>query len=269
VDTGTAVPEIVAVIEGLPLMALPEGLYVPPGALEVLLDSFRGPLDLLLYLIKKQNLNILDIPIAVVTTQYMQYIQLMETHHRELAAEYLLMAAILLEIKAKCLLPKPIQTNEIVVESDPRLVLVQRLQYYAQFRQAADNLDKLPRLERERFPVGYFLHQKVSVRPMYGVRLDELVTVMQALLKRGSYQLQHRVVRTVLSVKERMFNVLAWLKGGERVHFFQLLQPEEGRLGIVVTFLALLELHRQSFIQLEQEAPYLPIMLWQDVRTHE
>ncbi len=232
-------------VSGEPYTQLPRDLYIPPDALEVFLETFEGPLDLLLYLIRRQNLDILDIPIATVTRQYMDYLALMRELRLELAAEYLLMAAWLAEIKSRLLLPKP--TLAEVEEDDPRAELVRRLREYERFQQAAKALDALPRLERETFVASAEPPCRESVRPPPPVGAELFG--------------HHPIRRETLSVRERMSQVLERLDTLRFTAFTELFRPEEGRIGLVVTFLAVLELLREAVLELVQSEPFAPIYL--------
>jgi segregation and condensation protein A len=240
------------------LNSLPEGLYIPPDALQVFLETFEGPLDLLLYLIHRQNLDILNIPVAQITAQYMQYIELMQHLNLELAADYLLMAAILTEIKARLLLPSvPTAAEE---EEDPRAELLRRLQEYQQIKQAAEQLDLLPRLERD-----VFLAQLTStiehVRPLPQADLSELLTAFKELLARSALSAHHQIQRESLSVCERMTQILTRLSSDSFSPLHTLFTLTEGRLGLVVTFIAMLELLKQAMIEVVQAEPFAPIYL--------
>lgn len=247
-----------AVIEGTPLSELPRDLYIPPDALEVFLDAFEGPLDLLLYLIRRQNLDILDIPIAEITRQYLEYIELMKELRLELAAEYLLMAAILAEIKSRMLLPRPEPEDD---EDDPRADLVRRLQEYERYRRAAEALDALPRLGRDVLAVRAAAPHARVERVLPRVRLQELVAALADVLARSEMYRHHQITREPLSVRERMSAVLERLAAGGPVEFTSLFRPEEGRGGVVVTLLALLELARDALVELVQVRPFGPILL--------
>lgn len=251
---------VLAIVAGKPVIEAPADLFIPPDALEVLLDSFSGPLDLLLYLIRRQNIDILDIPIAHITRQYMQYIQLMEEHRLELAADYLVMAAMLAEIKSRLLLP-PILNQEEEIEEDPRLMLVRKLQAYEQFKNAALQLDTLPRCERDifRFAIDSELPERVMVHP--DVDLSALTAAMQDLMKRQNHLSHHQITREPLSVRERMAIVLERLQQEGMVSFTHLFSQKEGRMGLAVTFLAILELARQSLLLISQASAYAPIYL--------
>ncbi len=245
-----------AIVQGEPLHVLPQDLYIPPDALEVFLDSFEGPLDLLLYLIKRQNLDILDIPVAEVTIQYMEYVELMKEVRLELAAEYLVMAALLAEIKSRMLLPSPVETLE---EEDPRADLVRRLQEYERFKQAAQGLDQLPRLERDHYLV------QAPIPPGYrrlkppAVDLREVLLALRELLARADLFASHRVEKEALSLRERMTAILGQLQCLDFIPFFHLFEIQEGRAGIVVSLLAILELIKAATIELVQAEPFAPI----------
>jgi segregation and condensation protein A len=246
-----------AIVDGEPLTQLPMDLYIPPHALEVILDAFEGPLDLLLYLIKRQNIDILNIPIAQITHQYMQYIDVMRELQFELAAEYLVMAAMLAEIKSRMLLPRAASQAED--EEDPRAELVRRLQEYERYKQAAHDIDALPRLERDVFQSSAEMCERKVVEILPDVTLRELLLSFQEVLLRADMFAHHHVQREPLSVRQRMSDVLARLQDGEFIAFTSLFTPEEGRTGAVVTFLALLELIREALLDLVQAAPFAPI----------
>lgn len=251
-----------AIVEGEPLTQLPRDLYIPPQALEVFLEAFEGPLDLLLYLIRRQNLDILDIPIAEITRQYMEYILLMQELNLELAGEYLLMAAMLAEIKSRMLLPRPQGLEDD--ETDPRAELVRRLQEYERFKRAADDLDSLPRLERDVFQVQAELVERRIVKLLPDVSTKELLLAFKDVLQRAAMFARLHVQRETLSVRQRMSDVMAMLGAGELVPFAGLFKPEEGRLGVTVTFVALLELMREGLIEVVQVGAYAPlhVRLW-------
>ncbi len=244
----------IALVRGTPILEAPEGLYIPPDALEVFLETFAGPLDLLLYLIRQQNLDILDIPIHEITTQYMNYVELMQEFKLELAAEYLVMAAILCEIKSQFLLPSHVSTE--TENTDPRAELVRRLQDYAQFQQAALALDALPRLERDHFmtkvgvPTGY----RQQIPP--DVELDDLLAAFRELLARADLLRSLRISKESLSVRERMATVLQRLEHIELLPFEAFFDFTEGRAGVVVSFLALLELSKIEALELIQPEPF-------------
>jgi len=247
-----------AVILGEPLTELPRDLYIPPDALEVFLEAFEGPLDLLLYLIRRQNLDILDIPIFTVTRQYMEYIALMSDLRLELAAEYLVMAAMLAEIKSRMLLPKPAADDD---EDDPRAELIERLQEYERYRQAAETLDGLPRIDRDVTPVRVAAPELQRRRPEPQVELHELLTVFAEVVRRAELLSHHNIQREPLSVRQRMSEVLAGLETGRFVDFRALFRPADGRAGIVVTLLATLELLKEHLIEAVQAEPFAPIYL--------
>ena len=246
-----------AIVEGEPLTQLPMDLYIPPHALEVILDAFEGPLDLLLYLIKRQNIDILNIPIARITQQYMNYIEVMQELQLELAAEYLVMAAMLAEIKSRMLLPRP--SEQAADEEDPRAELVRRLQEYERFKQAAEQIDELPRLERDVFQANAEMCERKVVEILPEITLRELLLSFQEVLSRADMFAHHHIQREPLSVRQRMSEVLARIQDGGFVEFTRLFSPEEGRMGVVVTFLALLELIRESLLDLVQSEPFAPI----------
>ncbi|MFC4729907.1 segregation and condensation protein A [Coralloluteibacterium thermophilus] len=248
-----------AVVHGQPVLQIPQDLYIPPDALEVFLDAFEGPLDLLLYLIRRQNLEILDIPIAEITRQYVDYIEAMRDLRFELAAEYLVMAAILAEIKSRMLLPRP--PAEDGEEEDPRADLIRRLQEYERFKQAAADLDALPRMERDTAAAAAHVPDRTVVRAPPEVDLREMLLALKDVLHRADLSGHHNVRREALSVRQRMGELLGRL-GDAQFHAFEsLFVAGEGRLGVVVTFLAMLELAKERLIEIVQEAPLAPIYL--------
>ncbi len=252
----TASPRV-AVFRGRPITELPHDLYIPPDALEVILEAFEGPLDLLLYLIRRHNLDILDIPIAEITEQYMVYIDLMHGLRLDLAAEYLAMAAVLCEIKSRILLPRPATTAE--PEADPRAELVRRLREYERYKDAAAHIDALPRLEREVHPVVVAFPARQARRAEPVVSLAALGRAyVDALLAAERYA-HHHITREPLSVRERMVLVLGQLAETPYTSFTRLFTIEEGRRGVVVAFLAILELLRESLIEIVQGEPLGPI----------
>jgi segregation and condensation protein A len=255
----TALPEPIARVLGQDVVDLPKDLYIPPDAMKVLLEAFEGPLDFLLYLIRKQNIDILDIPIAAVTRQYMEYINLMQNLSLELAAEYLVMAAILAEIKSRMLLPRVV--NEDNEEVDPRAELVRRLQEYERFKQAAEDLEKLPREERDTFIVKADSSEISVEKPLPAVTLKELLHSLAEIFKRAELNTHHQIKMEALSVREKMSFILETSQQGEPVLFTSLFNLQEGRLGVVVTFLAMLELLKQSMLEFIQAAPFAPIYL--------
>ena len=249
--------DTVAIVRGQAITELPQDLYIPPEALEVFLETFEGPLDLLLYLIRKQNLDILDIPIAEITRQYVAYIELMRELKIELASEYLLMAAMLAEIKSRMLLPRPVE--EEGTEEDPRAALVRRLQEYERYRQAAEGIDRLPRVGREVHLVVIEGGRAQSTRPPPPVSLFELLDAFREVLKRAELYKHHHVLREPLSVRERMTQILAKVNAEEFVSFDRLFDFNEGRMGLVVTFLAILELIKEALLVIVQHEPFAPI----------
>ncbi|MGH8245652.1 MAG: segregation and condensation protein A [Gammaproteobacteria bacterium] len=245
-----------AIVQGSPVTQVPHDLYIPPDALEVFLEAFEGPLDLLLYLIRRQNLDILDIPVAQITQQYMGYIELMEELHLELAGEYLVMAAVLAELKSRLLLPR---VDEEEDEEDPRAELVRRLQEYERYKQAAEDLDSLPRLERDLFSaVVEFPGRKAQQKPPQ-VPLEEILRVFADVLRRAEFFSHHQVQRESLSVRERMSLVLDRVRGEEFIEFGRLFTLEEGRAGVIVALLAILELLKESLIEMVQNEVNGPI----------
>ena len=247
-----------AMVHGEPLTEMPRDLYIPPQAMEVFLDAFEGPLDLLLYLIRRQNLNILDIPIAEITRQYMQYIEVMTELQLDLAGEYLVMAATLAEIKSRMLLPRATAPGE-GLEEDPRAELVRRLQEYERFKQAAMRVDELPRLERDTWIASAEVSERRTVRVLPEVTLKELLIAFRDVAVRAEMFAHHHIHREPLSVRARMSDVLAALQVGGFVGFSSLFNPEEGRMGVAVTFVAVLELMREGLIEISQTEPYGPI----------
>jgi segregation and condensation protein A len=246
-----------AVVEGEPLTELPRDLYIPPQALEVFLEAFEGPLDLLLYLIRRQNLDILDIPIAEITRQYMEYIELMQELELELAGEYLLMAAMLAEIKSRMLLPRSQMADD--EEDDPRAELVRRLQEYERFKKAAEDIDALQRLERDGWIATAELTERKVVRLVPQVTLQEMLVAFKEVLARSAMFAHHHVQREPLSVRERMSQILGQLRESSFVEFIRLFRPEEGRMGVTVTFVAILELARENLIEIVQADAFAPI----------
>ncbi|HET6602783.1 MAG TPA: segregation/condensation protein A [Xanthomonadaceae bacterium] len=242
-----------AMVRGEPVLQIPQDLYIPPDALEVILEAFAGPLDLLLYLIRRQNLNILDIPVAEITLQYTAYIDVMQELRFELAAEYLVMAAILAEIKSRMLLPRPPASE--AEEEDPRAELVRRLQEYERFSKAAEDLDALPRMERDTAPASAFVADRSVVRLPPAVDMREMLLALRDVLRHADLFSRHAIRREALSVRQRMGEVLQRLHDG-RFHVFEQLFPvTEGRPGVVVTFLALLELAKEHLVEMVQERP--------------
>lgn len=246
-----------AFVDGEPVTEMPRDLYIPPQALEVFLEAFEGPLDLLLYLIRRQNLDVLDIPIADITRQYMEYIQLMQELDLELAGEYLLMAAMLAEIKSRMLLPRIGDPGQ--EEDDPRAELVRRLQEYERYKRAAEDIDQLQRIDRDVFPAVAELTHRQVVRMLPDVALQEMLVAFKDVVQRSTMFANLHVRRETLSVRQRMSDVLALLEGVGLVEFIRLFRPEEGRLGVTVTFAALLELMREQLVEIVQAEPYQPL----------
>ena len=255
-----------AIVAGRSITELPKDLYIPPDALEVFLEAFEGPLDLLLYLIRRQNLDILDIRVAEITRQYMQYIELMEALSFELAAEYLVMAAMLAEIKSRMLLPRP-ETDAEGEEEDPRAELIRRLQEYERFKKAAEDLDGLPRVDRDLWPASAVPPPADHQQPAPDVELKDLLLALSDVMQRAEMFAAHAVSFERLSTRERMGEVLRRVsEARDFVEFRALFSPEEGRLGVVVTFIAIMELAKESLVELVQNEPYAPIHV--RARTH-
>ena len=246
-----------AVVDGEPLTTLPQDLYIPPHALQVFLEAFEGPLDLLLYLIRRQNIDILDIPIAEITKQYVQYIDLMQDMQLELAGEYLLMAAMLAEIKSRMLLPRPPVEEE--EEDDPRAELVRRLQEYERFKKAAEDISDLPRLERDVFVATADAPERKVTTKLPDVSMKELLLAFHDVLKRAEMFSNLQMQREPLSVRQRMSEILSRIKSNAFTGFADLFDPEEGRMGVAVTFIAILELLRESVIEVVQSEQYAPL----------
>jgi segregation and condensation protein A len=255
-------PEVVdqvalARLYGEPLFALPQDLYIPPDALEIFLEAFEGPLDLLLYLIRKQNFNILDIPMAAVTRQYLQYVDEIRTRNLELAAEYLLMAAMLIEIKSRMLLP-PRKTAEGEEAEDPRAELVRRLLEYEQMKAAAFRLNEMPQLGRDVLRAQVYIEQ--SLQPRFpDVHIADLQEAWRDILRRARLVQHHKITREELSVREHMSLVLKKLQGRKFVEFEQLFDPSKGTPVLIVTFIATLELAKETLIEVTQAEAYAPI----------
>ena len=246
-----------AFIAGEPLTEMPKDLYIPPDALEIFLEAFEGPLDLLLYLIKRQNIDILNIPIAEITKQYTSYIELMEVLQLELAGEYLLMAAMLAEIKSRMLLPRV--TEEDADENDPRAELIRRLQEYERFKTAAENIDHLPRIERDTFQVSADVIERNIVKQEPVVELKEILLAFAAVVKRSEMFTHHHINFEKLSVRQRMGELLMRLDDENYVEFTDLFDVTEGRMGVVVTLLAILELTKEALMDIIQAEPYAKI----------
>ena len=246
-----------AIVDGEPVTELPQDLYIPPYALQVFLEAFEGPLDLLLYLIRRQNLDILDIPIAEITRQYIEYIELMKELQLELAGEYLVMAAMLAEIKSRMLLPRPVVEED--EEHDPRAELVRRLQEYERFKKAAENLEELPRLERDVHLGQAEAPERQVVTKLPDVTLKELMVALQQVLARAEMFTNLHVQREPLSVRQRMSEILTRIRGAQFTQFDKLFDVEEGRMGVAVTFIAVLELLRESLIEVVQSEDFAPV----------
>ena len=246
-----------AVVQGEAVAELPADLYIPPDALKVFLEAFEGPLDLLLYLIRKQNMDVTDIPVADITRQYIEYIELMHELQLELAGEYLVMSATLAEIKSRMLLPRP--AGDAEDEDDPRAELVRRLQEYERYKQAAEDIDELPRLGRDVFQAEAEAPDQKVVQLPPEVDLQDVIAAFQEVMKRASMYAHHHVQLEALSVRERMSIVLSRVSSDRFTPFTELFTVEEGRMGVVVTFLAILELVKESLLDLTQSEPYAPI----------
>ncbi len=246
-----------AVVDGEPVTTLPQDLYIPPYALQVFLEAFEGPLDLLLYLIRRQNIDVLNIPISEVTNQYVQYIELMNELQLELAGEYLLMAAMLAEIKSRMLLPRP--PTEEVEEDDPRAELVRRLQEYERFKKAAQDLSDLPRLERDTFVVDAEAPERKIVTKLPDVTLKELLLAFHDVLRRAEMFSNLHLQREPLSLRQRMSEILTRINASGFTGFADLFDAEEGRMGVAVTFIAILELLRESTIEVVQSEAFAPL----------
>ena len=255
--TATEEGSPLARVSGKPLVDLPSDLYIPPDALAVFLEAFEGPLDLLLYLIRRQNMDILDIDVSEITRQYMDYIGAVEAMRFELAAEYLVMAATLAEIKSRMLLPR--QESEDEDELDPRAELIKRLQQYERFKQAAEDLDRLPRQERDTFTASAALPRLPSTQTQPDVDLHEMLMALRGVLERADLFTSHHVERERLSTRERMSAILAMLHDDQFVNFESLFTSEEGKLGVVVSFLATLELVKEQLIEVVQAEVLGPI----------
>ena len=247
-----------ALVEGEPLTVMPHDLYIPPDALEIILEAFEGPLDLLLYLIKRQNLDVLEIPIAKITEQYMQYIDMMQTIKIEIAAEYLVMAAMLAEIKSRMLLPRAVVEGE---EEDPRAELIRRLQEYERFKKAAEDIEEMPRVGREIHMASAELPELKNDIPLPELDLRDLLMAFKDAMARADMYTHHQIQREALSVRERMSRILDIIKSDEFLDYSKLFSVEEGRRGVVVTLLAVLELVKESLIDMVQSEPYATIYI--------
>ena len=251
-----APPARVARLYGEPVIELPHDLYIPPDALEIILEAFEGPLDLLLYLIRKENLDILDIPMAPLTRQYLEYVEAMRTKNLELAAEYLVMAAMLMEIKSRLLLPRPPSAQPM--EEDPRAELVRRLLEYEQIKKAAQKLDELPQVGRDVIAISVWIEKTVAAR-LPDVNPQDLAEAWRSLLYRARMSKHHRISRQELSVREHMSGILRLLKERRVLEFSELFEPSRGVAVLVVNFLAVLELARELLIEITQSECFAPI----------
>ncbi|GBL59776.1 segregation and condensation protein A [Pseudomonas citronellolis] len=260
-------PVQLALVYGEAVTELPQDLYIPPDALEVFLEAFEGPLDLLLYLIRKQNIDVLDIPVAEITRQYMTYVELMKSVRLELAAEYLVMAAMLAEIKSRMLLPRSAEAEED--EEDPRAELIRRLQEYERFKQAAEDLDGLPRQGRDYVVPTVAAPEAKARKLLPQVDMQELMLCMAEVLRRADLFESHQVTREMLSTRERMSEILERLKDAGFVPFIELFSVEEGRLGVVVTFMAVLELVKEQLVELVQNQAFAPIHVRARIEVEE
>jgi segregation and condensation protein A len=246
---------LVAKVYGQPMLELPQDLYIPPDALEVFLEQFEGPLDLLLYLIRKENISVLEIPMAKLTLQYLEYVELMRSQQLELAAEYLLMAAMMIEIKSRMLLPRP---KNAETEEDPRAELVRRLMEYEQMKLAAQNLNEVPQAGRD-FTVVQVLFEREAALRLPEVNIEDLKLAWLTILQRASITKHHKITREQLSVRAHMTRILRILQTEEYIEFTKLFTPEEGAPVLVVSFLAILELAKETLIVVSQEEAYAPI----------
>ena len=248
-----------AYVAGEAITAAPKDLYIPPDALEIFLEAFEGPLDLLLYLIKRQNIDILEINVADITDQYMAYVELMHASQFELAAEYLVMAAMLAEIKSRILLPR--QEEEEAEEGDPRMQLIRRLQEYERFKQAAEDINELPRMDRDYHRAKAAIPEIERITPDPAVDLQEILIALSGVLRRADMFEHHHIQFETLSTREKMSEIMVHLSGHKFVPLSSLLAKDEGRLGIVVTFLAVMELMKDSMVEIVQTDPFGPIHL--------
>ena len=246
-----------AVVQGKELTALPKDLYIPPDALEIILEAFEGPLDLLLYLIRRQNLDILEIDVAEITKQYMGYIDLMSTIQLELASEYLVMAAMLAEIKSRILLPRQVAEDDD--EGDPRVELIRRLQDYERFKMAAEDIDEMPRMGRDIYQASAESPDKKNEKQYSEVQMQELLMALSDVMKRAEMFESHHIQLEKLSTRERMSQILENIRDKQFVPFATLFKKSEGRLGVVVTFLAIMELIRESLVEIVQNESFGPI----------
>ncbi len=248
-----------AIVLGAPYQELPEDLYIPPDALEVFLETFEGPLDLLLYLIKRQNLDILNIPIAQISKQYIAYIDMMSELRMELAAEYLVMAALLAEIKSRMLLPRQSEAEED--EADPRALLIRKLQEYESIKRAAEDIEALPRLERDIFAAELDVSTISVQKKLPDVQLKDMLLALKDVLRRAEQLSHHHITKEPLSVRERMSTILENLKATDHLLFSALFSRHEGKPGVVVSFLAILELSKEGLIEISQCEPFAEIRI--------
>jgi len=243
-----------AYVDGEAITEVPKDLYIPPDALEIFLEAFEGPLDLLLYLIKRQNINILDIKVAEITDQYMAYVDLMEVSQFELAAEYLVMAAMLAEIKSRLLLPKHVEDGP--EEDDPRMQLIRRLQEYERYQKAAEDIDELVRMDRDIHRAGAALPELERISPEPTVALQDILLSLSRVLRRADMFEHHHIQRETLSTREKMSEILVRITERKFVPLASLLVRAEGRSGVIVTFLAIMELMKESLIEIMQSEPF-------------
>lgn len=248
-----------AIVQGQPYQDLPDDLYIPPDALEVFLEAFEGPLDLLLYLIRRQNVDILNIPIAEITHQYIGYIEMMDTLRLELAAEYLVMAALLAEIKSRMLLPRPPESEED--EEDPRAFLIRKLQEYEAIKRVAEEIEEMPRYERDIFELSVDTSTVSVQHALPEVQLNEILLAFQQVLKRVEQLSHHQITKEPLSVRERMATILEKLNRADRLPFAALFSRHEGKTGVVVAFLAVLELSKEGIIDILQPEPFAELFV--------
>jgi segregation and condensation protein A len=259
-DNAAEADPALILVNGSPLEKLPDDLFIPPEALEVFLETFQGPLDLLLYLIRKQNLDILDIPVALITRQYMEYVELMRHFRLDLASEYLVMAATLAEIKSRMLLPRPV-SEEQADEEDPRAALIRRLQEYERFSQAAREIGDRPRLERELYLVSADFEDPAPAPVEARASLDDLLVAFRSVLERSVHNRHYGVGHEKLTVREKMTHILDRIQQDRMLRFEELFDPAEGRLGLVVCFMAILELCRDHMLVVVQNESFAPIHL--------
>lgn len=256
---------ILATVKGKRVTTLPEDLYVPPNALEIMLDTFAGPLDFLLYLIRKQNIDILDIDVAKISEQYTSYIDLMDALHIELAGDYLVMAAYLAELKSKMLLPRPEEQKD---EEDPRAELIRRLQEYQRFKSAAEKIDSMPRIDRDFYAAQAQLPEFALETPLADIPLEGLTLALAEVMRRVEQSQAHLINFEELSIRERMTHILERMRNEAFIEFTTLFNKEEGKIGVVVTFLAILELLKDSLIEIVQSEEFGPIHIKGIEETH-